>query len=171
MSRSLDKYEVSSVQRITKICFTLSAPKFSSESGSGRVERYEFAEGFMENGERIGSLWFDLTSEFLTIMVKVAPRDCDSEMIRSVKEVMAYLTNGQAKVARGNLKSNAGKSAQKASKNSSALGVEDALRNMHSCMESIEERKSIYKVSDLVSPIELTSYIPPSKFEDFCPED
>lgn len=47
-----------------------------------------------------------------------------------------------------------------------ALEVDEALRDMQSAVNSIQEIKKIYKVSDLVGPIELTSYMPPLKFED-----
>lgn len=154
------------MQRITRICFSLSVPEAWSESGNDRFKKFEFVEGPMGNGECIGSLWFDITSEFITIMMRSTPPGHQDEFIRCFRKIKAYLTSDQEKVAKRHVKKGMGNSTLKTVEEVLALEVDEALGDMQSAVNSIQEIKKIYKVSDLVGPIELTSYMPPLKFED-----
>lgn len=77
--------------------FSLSVPEAWSESGNDRFKKFEFVEGPMGNGECIGSLWFDITSEFITIMMRSTPPGHQDEFIRCFRKIKAYLTSDQEK--------------------------------------------------------------------------
>lgn len=153
------------MQRITRICFSLSVPEAWSESGSDRLKKFEFVEGPMRNGECIKSLWFELTPEFITIMIRVTPPGHQAEMNQSLKKIVECLKSGKAKVTKNDVKTSIDDPTLKTIDEILRFEMEDALRNMHACVKSIEERKTIYRVSDLAGPIELTSYLPLAEFE------
>lgn len=159
------------MQRITRICFSLSVPEAWSESGSDRLKKFEFVEGPMRNGECIESLWFDLTSEFINIMMRVTPPGHQAELNHSLRKVVEGLRSGKAIVTKSDVKTNIDDFTLKTIDTILRFEMEDALRNMHACVKSIEERRTIYKVSDLVGPIELTSYLPLAEFEGMRAEN
>ncbi|GEM_PF-6061674 len=63
-----------------------------------QVERITYTVGPIDSGERIESMWCDISSDFLTITMMVTPKGHAAGMSRSVDELISVIK----KVSRSN---------------------------------------------------------------------
>lgn len=151
----MDKHEGPRGQRVTRISFTLSTSKARSGSGSERLEQCEFAIGRTETGECIESLWCDVTPEFIIITMMVSPADHEFDINKTAKDLLAMLTRDRNETAR----KGRGQYASEEIENIRIAEIDAIMIDMISNVERIERRQKIYKVVDVIGPVELNSYI------------
>ena len=76
----MDAVEKAAGKRVTRISFTLAGRDREQE----QAERITYTIGPIDSGERIESLWCDISSDFLTITMMVTPKGHAVGMSRSV---------------------------------------------------------------------------------------
>ena len=76
----MDAVEKPAGKRVTRISFTLAGRDREQE----QAERITYTIGPIDSGERIESLWCDISSDFLTITMMVTPKGHAVGMSRSV---------------------------------------------------------------------------------------
>ena len=151
----MDKYEGPRGQRVTRISFTLSTSKARSGSGSERLEQCEFVIGRTKTGERIESLWCDVTPEFIIITMMVSPAGHEFDINKNAKNLLAMFTKDQNEIAR----KGRGQHTSEEIEDIRIAEIYAIMVDMISDVERVERRQKIYKVVDVIGPVELTSYI------------
>lgn len=139
-------------ERITRICFHLAINKNLDGSGDDNLKRCEFTLAPTESGEEIGSLWCDITPDFITITMMVAGAAHQAKSLK-LDAILSGLLEAQS-LERG---------AAGVAFEGDFMGL---MKRVVDGANNIEHRRLVYKVSEVTGPIEITHYFPSVKLED-----
>lgn len=119
-----------------------------------QAERVTYTVGPIDSGERIESMWCDISSDFLTITMMVTPKGHAAGMARSVDELISTIKKNQPEQPI--------KSPDSRRNTEEIVELDEILRTMMAHAESISERMVIFRVIEITGPIELNVYFPES---------
>ena len=143
-------------ERIIKIAFLLRS------DGDEDLKRVEVVVGLQESGEEIAALWSEVSSDFLTITMTVAPPDSRRNMAEAVQGIVDFVTKSAPPEPTKSKKkhSRPAHTAPAAQDEDKFLTAADALlQDMIETTDRIETRKRIIRIAEITGPIDLTNYI------------
>lgn len=128
-----------------------------------QLERFEFTLAPTGSGEETGSLWCEITPDFMTVTTMIAPRgfQSDSAQIMSTLSALTATTATNEAAKKGTKRCRKKGRSQVLSDPIAAL-----ISRTVASANSIERRQTIYKISEITGAIEMTGYFPPLKVED-----
>lgn len=142
-------------RRVTRVSFTLAVR--DREQG----ECVTYTIGPIDSGERIESMWCDISSDFLTITMMVTPKGHAAGMSGSVDELISVIKKGQPERPIKSPGSRCNRANRTDTEGEIAV-LDEILRTMLGHAESISERIIIFRIIEITGPIELDVFFPVS---------
>ncbi|KWS92067.1 MULTISPECIES: hypothetical protein [Pseudomonas syringae group] len=143
-------------KRVTRLSFMLAG------RDRKQAERITYTVGPIDSGERIESMWCDISSDFLTITMMVTPKGHAACMARSVDELISTIKKNQPEHPIKSPHSRRNKANRKIDTEEEVAELDEILRTMMAHAESISERMVIFRTIEITGPIELSVYFPDS---------
>lgn len=143
--------------RVTQLSFSLVTQQFSNGEVVYRPERREYVLGINASGEDVLSLWCEIAGEYMTVTKVVAPLGSQIDLLRAGQEIIEWVktTGPRRKVKKGSY--TAPPDELEAAECAEANKI---LSRMWNHVESMKQRRVIYKISEVTGPIEWTAYTP-----------
>lgn len=143
--------------RITRLSFSLVTQQFSNGSTAYQVERREYALGVDTLRDDVLSLWCELTGDFMTITKVVAPLGSQTDLLKGGQDIIEWIkTTGP----RREIKKGASNTPLEDLEAAECAEADKILLRMWNHVESMEQRRVTYKMSEITGPIEWTAYVP-----------
>jgi hypothetical protein len=156
MEFQMEAVERPARKRVTRLSFMLAG------RDRKQVERITYTVGPIDSGERIESMWCDISSDFLTITMMVTPKGHAAGMARSVDELISTIKKNQPEQPIKSPDSRRNKTNRKIDTEEEVAELDEILRTMVAHAESISERMVIFRVIEITGPIEFNVYFPES---------
>lgn len=142
-------------KRVTRLSFMFAG------RDQKQAERITYSIGPIDSGERIESMWCDISSDFLTITMMVTPKDHAAGMSRSAHELISIIKRSHPYQPIKSPKGSRRKQNPKADSGEEVAEMEAILRKLAAQVESISERNVIFRICEITGPIDLQIYSPP----------
>ncbi|MBD8473775.1 hypothetical protein IFT98_07895 [Pseudomonas sp. CFBP 8770] len=142
-------------KRVTRLSFMF------ARRDQKQAERITYSIGPIDSGERIESMWCDISSDFLTITMMVTPKDPAAGMSRSAHELTSIIKRSHPDQPIKSPKGSRRKQNPKADSGEEVAEMEAILRKLAAQVESISELNVVFRINDISGSDRPSNLLPP----------